>query len=40
MPVPSRSVVDRRLLRRSLDDNGYGEVRIDTRRDGSINLSR
>ncbi|WP_030274427.1 hypothetical protein [Streptomyces sp. NRRL B-24484] len=32
-------VVDWRLLRQFLDDNGYTEVRINTRRDGSINLS-
>ncbi|MFF2957259.1 hypothetical protein ACFVVU_38730 [Kitasatospora sp. NPDC057965] len=40
-PVPAcEPVIDWRLLRRFLDDNGYGEVRINTKRDGSINLSR
>ncbi|MFJ6772099.1 hypothetical protein ACIQOV_14230 [Kitasatospora sp. NPDC091257] len=33
-------VVDWRLLRKFLDDNGYNEVRITTKRDGSVNLSR
>ncbi|MFE2175811.1 hypothetical protein [Kitasatospora sp. NPDC059462] len=37
---PCEPVADWRLLRRFLDDNGYGDVRINTRRDGSINLSR
>ncbi|MFJ7280731.1 hypothetical protein [Kitasatospora sp. NPDC098663] len=40
-PAPRHEpVVDWRLLRKFLDDNGYNEVRINTRRDGSINLSR
>ncbi len=38
--VQREPVVDWRLLRKFLDDNGYSEVRINTGRDGSVNLSR
>ncbi|MFE7532299.1 hypothetical protein ACFU7Y_42390 [Kitasatospora sp. NPDC057542] len=39
-PAPREPVVDWRLLRKFLDDNSYAEVRINTGRDGSINLGR
>ncbi len=38
--VQREPVVDWRLLRKFLDDNGYSEVHIDTGRDGSVKLSR
>ncbi len=38
--VQREPVVDWRLLRKFLDDNGYSEIRINTGRDGSVNLSR
>ncbi|MFD9597367.1 hypothetical protein ACFWA9_32085 [Kitasatospora sp. NPDC059973] len=40
-PAPrGEAVVDWRLLRRFLDDNGYREVVINTAPDGSVRLSR